>query len=111
MIEEVQCDIVTAMLNEVRLLLGDEVFHAAVEKVLEAKLRIDWGGQAVYVKKVAIDVHARRRAIRAKYDGTNRRQLQLEFGISRGQFYKDLRSGIDPAVESPISLERRLRRR
>lgn len=109
--QEQQYDIVSAMLAEAQALLGSEVFSADVATALEARLRLNWGGQAVYVKKVAVDVVARRRAIRERYDMTNRRELQAEFGISRGQFYKDLRSGYDEATESPVSVERRLRRR
>jgi hypothetical protein len=111
LIQEQQYDIVSAMLAHAQEVLGPGVFSAEVAAALEARLRLDWGGQAVYVKKVAVDVVARRRAIRERYDMTNRRELQAEFGISRGQFYKDLRSGYDEAVESPLSVERRLRRR
>ncbi|MYM65442.1 hypothetical protein GTP45_01165 [Pseudoduganella sp. FT55W] len=84
-------DIVSALLQELRavpeLALCDDILQK-----LERKMRLDWGGQAVYVKKVSVNVVERRRAIKARYNMTNRRELQAEFGISRGQFYKDLRA-------------------
>ncbi|NGZ86421.1 Mor transcription activator family protein [Duganella aceris] len=95
--QEQQYDIVSAMIQEARALLGAEVLADDVVCKLEARLRRDWGGQAVYVKKIAVDVEARRQAIRARYNMTNRRELQAEFGISRGQFYKDLRSADEAA--------------
>lgn len=95
MIQEQQYDIVSSMLHEARAALGADVMTDAVARQLEARLRVEWGGQAVYVKKVAVDVEARRQAIRARYNMSNRRELQAEFGISRGQFYKDLRAGSD----------------
>ncbi|SDH41243.1 MULTISPECIES: Mor transcription activator family protein [unclassified Duganella] len=95
--QEQQYDIVTAMIEQARALLGADALPDTMASELEARLRLEWGGQAVYVKKVAIDVEARRQAIRARYDMTNRRELQAEFGISRGQFYKDLRSADDAA--------------
>jgi len=96
MIQE-QYDIVSAMIYEARSLLGAELLPDHLVSKLEAQLRLQWGGQAVYVKKIAVDVEARRQAIRARYNMTNRRELQAEFGISRGQFYKDLRSGDEAA--------------
>lgn len=117
MIQEQQYDIVSAMIHEARAslaaaLLTDGVvsalepqtlFVAALladdaVRALEARLRLEWGGQAVYVKKIAIDVEARRQAIRERYNMANRRELQAEFGIGRAQFYQDLRSGDEPGV-------------
>lgn len=87
-----QQDIVTAMLEALLEVFGAAAPDGDKIKALERKLRLEWGGQAVYVKKVAVNVVERRRAIRERYDMTNRRELQAEFGISRGQFYKDLRA-------------------
>lgn len=92
MMQEQQYDIVTAMLQAVRDVLGD-AFPEDAEKILEQMLRQEWGGQAVYVKKTAVDIEARALAIRTRYNMVNRRQLQAEFGITRGHFYKILRGG------------------
>jgi len=92
MMQEQQYDIVTAMLQAVRDVLGD-TFPEDAEKILEQTLRQEWGGQAVYVKKTSVDVEARALAIRTRYNMANRRQLQAEFGITRGHFYKILRGG------------------
>lgn len=91
--QEQQCDIITAILQKVRDELGGAIISDDAERDLEAELRLQWGGQAVYVKKVAVDVEARAQAIRSRYNMVNRRQLQAEFGISRGQFYKILKGG------------------
>lgn len=91
--QEQQSDIVTAMIQELTDVLGIAVVSEEVARTLEAKLRLDWGGQAVYVKKVAVDVEARAKDIRTRYNMVNRRELQAKWGISRGQFYKILRGG------------------
>lgn len=93
MIQEQQYDIITAILHEVRGELGGCIVSEDAERGLEARLRLQWGGQAVYVKKVAVDVEARAQAIRSRYNMVNRRELQAEFNISRGQFYKILKGG------------------
>lgn len=90
---EQQPDIISAMFSTVRSALGGVIVSEEIEKSIEAKLRLDFGGQAVYVKKVAVDVEARARSIRSRYNMVNRRELQAEFGISRGQFYKILKGG------------------
>lgn len=79
------------MMQELRS-LPDLILSDDTLKQLERKMRLDWGGQAVYVKKVSVNVAERRRAIKERYNMTNRKELQVEFGISRGQFYKDLRA-------------------
>lgn len=86
-----EVDIIGVMLGAVRDTLGLSVFTPETEKAIEAKLRMRWGGQEVYVKKSDVDVHARARAIRTRYNMCNRRELQDEFGISRAQFYKILK--------------------
>ena len=104
MIEDTQGDIVSAVVRELRSMAGSGVVLLQEHvDALERKLRIDWGGQALYVKKVAVDVAARRAAIYSRYDMTNRRELQAEFGISRGQFYKDLRAAAKEAAEAARS--------
>jgi Mor family transcriptional regulator len=56
-------------------------------------MRTTWGGQEVYIKKSSVDQEARALAIRTRYNLRNRRELQAEFQISRGQFYKIIKSG------------------
>jgi Mor family transcriptional regulator len=84
-------DIVTEMMSEVRSLLGGAIVSPRAEQALEARLRLNWGGQLVYVKKTAVDAEARAAAIRARYNQANRQELMQEFGISRAQFYRILR--------------------
>jgi Mor family transcriptional regulator len=93
MIQEQQCDIVTAMIQEVTEVLGAVVVSESVARALESKLRLDWGGQEVYVKKGTVDVEARALDIRTRYNMVNRRELQAKWNISRGHFYKILRGG------------------
>ncbi len=91
--QEQQQDIVTVMLAEVREILGGTIISIDVERELEERLRLQWGGQAVYVKKVVVDVEARNHDIRTSYNMVNRRELQAKWNISRGQFYKILKGG------------------
>lgn len=60
-------------------------------KIVEATMRIRWGGQEAYVKKTAVAPEERARVIRAEYNGRNRRELQATWGLSRAQFYKILK--------------------
>lgn len=86
-------DIVTSMLGAMRQILGGGTISPDAERMLEEKLRHDWGGQAVYVKKQSVDVEARARDIRSRYNGLNRMELQATWNISRGLFYQILRGG------------------
>ncbi len=78
------------MLNAVRESLG-ALFTPEAEQKIETKLRNMWGGQDVYVKKQDVDAHARALDIRKRYNMCNRRELQAEYGLSRGHFYKILK--------------------
>jgi Mor family transcriptional regulator len=51
------------------------------------------GGQEVYIKKSSVDLDARAHAIRTRYNLRNRLELQAEFQLSRGQFYRILKGG------------------
>lgn len=93
MMPDQQQDIVTALLGEIREALGGVIVSDDVEQELEERLRLQWGGQAVYVKKTVVDVEARNRDIRSSYNMMNRRELQKKWNISRGQFYKILKGG------------------
>jgi Mor family transcriptional regulator len=83
-----QVDIVGCLVNLVGATLGLAVFTPEKQKLVDSMLRTQWGGQEVYIKKSDIDVEARALAIRAKYNGLNRRELMIEHNISRAQFYK-----------------------
>lgn len=89
--QEQQLDIIGAIVSEMRASLGEGVAPEAKWREVEARLRISWGGQAVYAKKSDIDVDARAKAIRQRYDMRNRLVLQEEFGISKAQFYRILK--------------------
>lgn len=84
-------DIIGAMLDQVRATLGPDIFTATAAQQIEQRMRCAWGGQEVYVKKRDSDVRAA--AVRAEFDGCNRRQLQVKYGISRAQFYKIVKGG------------------
>ena len=88
-----QLDIIGAIIEEMRATLGDDVFSANAGKQMETRLRLAWGGQAVYVKKSDVDTDARAVQIRQRYNGKNRLDLQEEFGVSRSQFYRMLKGG------------------
>jgi Mor family transcriptional regulator len=84
-------DIVGCLVNMVGAALGLTVFTPEKQRQVDAMLRTQWGGQEVYIKKSDVDVEARAVAIRAKYNGRNRRELMVEYNISRAQFYKILK--------------------
>ncbi len=81
-------DIVGAFVNLVGATLGVGVFTPEKQRIVDAMLRLQWGGQEVYVKKHNIDPEARALAVKAKYNGRNRKELMLEYNISRSQFYR-----------------------
>lgn len=87
----VEEDIVTSMLGAMRQILAGGVVTDDAERLIEQKLRLEWGGQAVYVKKVAVDTEARDHDIRTRYNGLNRLELQATWNISRALFYKIIR--------------------
>jgi Mor family transcriptional regulator len=87
-----EIDIICAMLTAVRDSLGAMLTPEA-EQAIETKLRTMWGGQDVYVKKQDVDVYARALDIRTRYNMCNRLELQKEYGLSRGHFYKILKGG------------------
>ena len=81
-------DIVGAFVSLVGATLGLTVFTPEKQRLVDAMLRTQWGGQEVYVKKHNIDPEARALEIKAKYNGRNRKELMLEYNISRSQFYR-----------------------
>jgi Mor family transcriptional regulator len=89
--QEQQLDIIGAIVSEMRAALGEGVAPDSKWKDVEARLRQAWGGQAVYAKKTDIDIEARAKAIRDRYNTRNRLALQEEFSISKAQFYRILK--------------------
>lgn len=81
-------DIVSALVNLVSTTLGYAIFTPEMQRSIDASIRAQWGGQEVYVKKHNVDQEARAREIKARYDGRNRKELMLEYDISRTQFYR-----------------------
>lgn len=81
-------DIVGAFVSLVGATLGLGVFTPEKQRLVDTMLRTQWGGQEVYVKKHNIDPEARALEIKAKYNGRNRKELMLEYNISRSQFYR-----------------------
>lgn len=88
MIQGEHSDIVASFLGLVGATIGLDVFTPERQRKVDSMLRTQWGGQEVYIKKSDIDVEARALAIKAKYNGRNRRELMVEYNISRAQFYK-----------------------
>ncbi|MCC2962190.1 hypothetical protein LK540_17320 [Massilia sp. IC2-278] len=86
-----QIDIVGCLVGLVGATLGLDVFTAEKQRLVDGVLRTQWGGQEVYIKKSDVDVEARALAVRAKYNGRNRRELMVEYNISRAQFYRMLK--------------------
>ncbi|KAK0349277.1 hypothetical protein LTR94_033814, partial [Friedmanniomyces endolithicus] len=81
-------DIVGAFVSLVGATLGLGVFTPEKQRMVDTMLRTRWGGQEVYVKKHNVDPEARALEIKAKYNGRNRKELMLEYNISRSQFYR-----------------------
>lgn len=81
-------DIVGALVSLVSATLGYAVFTPEMQRRVDADIRSQWGGQEVYVKKHNVDPEARALEINAKYNGRNRKELMLEYNISRSQFYR-----------------------
>lgn len=81
-------DIVGAFVSLVGAALGLGVFTPEKQRMVDTMLRTQWGGQEVYVKKHNVDPEARALEIKAKYNGRNRKELMLEYNISRSQFYR-----------------------
>ncbi|WP_208279293.1 Mor transcription activator family protein [Massilia oculi] len=86
-------DIVGAFVSLVGSTLGLTVFTPEKQRLVDTMLRTQWGGQEVYVKKHNVDPEARALEIKAKYNGRNRKELMLEYNISRSQFYRFIKGG------------------
>lgn len=90
--QQAQPDILSSLMAAVRAALGGERLSVEQVREIEDAMRTTWGGQEVYIKKSSIDQGARAEAIRVRYNGRNRVELQAEFDLSRGQFYRILKS-------------------
>lgn len=82
-------DIICDLLEEVQVQLGSSALSPEIKTKLESRMRVRWGGQEIYVQKREKD--ARAQAVRTEYNGRNRMELQIKYGISRAQFYKILK--------------------
>lgn len=81
-------DIVGAVVGLVSAALGYAIFTPEMQRSIDTTIRAHWGGQEVYVKKHNVDPETRALEIKAKYNGRNRKELMLEYNISRSQFYR-----------------------
>ena len=81
-------DVVGYLIGLVGATLGLELFPPEKQREVDSLVRLQWGGQEVYIKKNDVDAEARSVAIRAKFNGRNRVELQTEYGIGRTQFYR-----------------------
>lgn len=81
-------DIVGALVGLVSATLGYAIFTPEMQRSIDAAIRSQWGGQEVYVKKHNVDPETRALQVKAKYNGRNRKELMLEYNISRSQFYR-----------------------
>ena len=86
-------DVVGYLIGLVGATLGLEIFPPEKQREVDSQVRLQWGGQEVYIKKNDVDAEARLVAIRAKFNGRNRIELQTEYGISRSQFYRIINGG------------------
>lgn len=67
----------------------DAHIPASDEEKIKQLVRDRWGGHEIYVKKR--DSETRASQIRNEFNGRNRIELQQKYGISKGQFYRDLK--------------------
>lgn len=81
-------DIVGALVGLVSATLGYAIFTPEMQRSIDTAIRAQWGGQEVYVKKHNVDPETRALQVKAKYNGRNRKELMLEYNISRSQFYR-----------------------
>jgi len=81
-------DIIGDFVSLVGAAIGLAVFTPDKQRMVDTMLRAQWGGQEVYVKKHSVDIGVRALEVKAKYNGRNRKELMLEYNISRSQFYR-----------------------
>lgn len=86
-------DVVAYFVSLVGATVGAAAFPPEKQKIVDSLIRTQWGGQEVYIKKSGVDLATRDRAIRAKYNGRNRRELMSEYNIGRAQFYSIVKGG------------------
>lgn len=81
-------DVVGHLIELVGATLGMDIFPIEKQRLVDSMMRLQWGGQEVYIKKSDIEPDVRAVAIRAKFNGRNRHELMLAYNISRSQFYR-----------------------
>lgn len=84
-------DIIGDFFNQVRAVLGIDPFPPHAAQAIEQRMRATWGGERAYIRKLECEI--RSEAIRREFNGKNRHELQAKYGISKGQFYRDLKGG------------------
>ncbi len=81
-------DIITDFFNLCRLVIGD-LIQETDETKLKNLMRDKWGGNEIYIRKK--ENESRAVQIRKEFNGRNRLELQQKYGISKGQFYRDIK--------------------
>ncbi len=81
-------DLLTDLFSLMRSIIDANIPVSAEDKIKQL-VREKWGGHEIYVKKR--DSEARASLIRAEFNGRNRIELQQKYGISKGQFYRDIK--------------------
>lgn len=81
-------DLLTDLFALMRSIIDANIPLSAEEKIKQL-VREKWGGHEIYVKKR--DSEARVSQIRSEFNGRNRVELQQKYGISKGQFYRDIK--------------------
>ena len=78
-------DVIEFLTDAARLVVGD-TFTEQHAQAIEARLRIQYGGQEIYVRK--LDRNARCAIVQREFNGRNRKELCTKHQLSRSQFYR-----------------------
>lgn len=81
-------DLLSDLFSLMRSIINAHIPVSDEEKIKQL-VRDRWGGHEIYVKKR--DSESRAALIRNEFNGRNRIELQNKYGISKGQFYRDLK--------------------
>ena len=85
-------DLIQDLIKMVQHALGENSFSENFSEQIERQLYADYGGQAVYIPKVA-NREARRDAVLREFNGRNRREVCGRHRLSKSQFYRMLKGG------------------
>lgn len=81
-------DLLADLFSLMRSIINAHIPISDEEKIKQL-VRDKWGGHEIYFKKR--DSETRANAIRKEFNGRNRLDLQQKYGISKGQFYRDIK--------------------